>query len=312
MGRRSGLVVLAVVGAAAGATVASADLVIPASHPPGPNTLRAVDAVNDARGEVARGDRACRTRAPQGGGSVTHEPIPQDMLDAFAVLRRPETPQDAVDRRLRFPFADRIAVDYARRARVLPDGTRVLVIPALDAQPHLRLRPERCFARERAALEHRLRGEPPKAQRAARRLLRDAQRDERDAARRQPRAGLFVFTGGPHGGSGGGGQDVATIRKHGSFSSSYIHGRGSRVVGLIPDGVATIDFAFARGRSLEPEGKRKRVYRTVYRRTVAVVHNIVALTVPRLPMDALFYRQVWRATDGSVVNIVRAPGLRPG
>ncbi|HEX6618488.1 MAG TPA: hypothetical protein VF024_02450 [Solirubrobacteraceae bacterium] len=67
------------------------------------------------------------------------------------------------------------------------------------------------------------------------------------------------------------------------------------MVGLVPDGVATIDFTFARGhgRSLGPDDDR--VYRTIYRRTAAVVDNVVYLTVPRLPGDALFNRQVWRA-----------------
>jgi hypothetical protein len=74
--------------------------------------------------------------------------------------------------------------------------------------------------------------------------------------------------------------------------------------------VARIDFTFARGRSLDlgpgPSG-RDRVYRTVYRRTAAVVDNVVYLTVPRLPGDALFNRQVWHAPDGSVVNTVKPP-----
>jgi hypothetical protein len=236
------------------------------------------------------------------------------MLAAFGVLRRPGTPQDVPTSELRFPFANRIAVDYARRARVLPDGTSVFVIPALDARPRFPKRPGRCFANERLALEHRLRGKPAQAQRYARRALRDEQRYEREAAGAAPQAGLFVFERGPHGGGGGGGASVAQVRRNGVFSSSYVRGRGSLVVGLVPDGVATIEFTFARGRSLEPEPEhaRRRRYSTLYRRTVHVVDNVVALTVPRLPFDALFYRQVWRASDGSVVNVVRGPGVKAG
>jgi hypothetical protein len=69
--------------------------------------------------------------------------------------------------------------------------------------------------------------------------------------------------------------------------------------------VATIEFAFARGHGIGPDGDH--VYRRVYRRRVAVVHNIVALTVPRAPEDTFSSRQVWRAADGSVVNVVPAP-----
>jgi hypothetical protein len=78
--------------------------------------------------------------------------------------------------------------------------------------------------------------------------------------------------------------------------------RGSKLVGLVPDGVATIEFTFARGHALGPEDDR--VYRRIYRRAVAVVSNIVLLTVPRMPLDALYNRQVWRAADGSVVNTI--------
>jgi hypothetical protein len=311
MGRRFGAAALASGLVLAGAVAASADLVLPSPKPPGPDTRIAIDALNGAMRAVTKGDRACRLRFSTHRGSITHAPIPQDMLDAFAIFRRPATPADRPSRELLFPFANRIAVDYARRARVLPDGTAIYVIPALDARPHFTKRPADCRVRERAALEHRLRGKPAAVQRLARRILRAQQREEGELAQRPAQPGLFVFARGPHGGGGGGG-DVAMVREHGSFGSSHVRGRGSLVVGLVPDGVAKIEFAFARGRSLEPEHKTRRTYRTVYRRTVAVVHNIAALTVPRLPLDALFYRQVWRAADGSVVNVVRAPGLREG
>jgi hypothetical protein len=48
-------------------------------------------------------------------------------------------------------------------------------------------------------------------------------------------------------------------------------------------------------------------YRKIYRRTAAVVDNVVALTVPRLPGDALFNRQVSHAADGTVINTIKPP-----
>jgi hypothetical protein len=238
------------------------------------------------------------------GATTTHDPPPQDMLDAFAVLRGPATAVDVLDLRHRLPFGARITVDYVRRARVLPGGASVYVVPALDARPAFAKRPASCSARDREALEHRLRGKPAQAQRAARRLLSEFETQQRQATSRAPRPGLFVFTVGP-GGGGGGGSDVAEIRRYGALSASYLRGRGSRLVGLVPDGVATIEFTFARGRGLRPDGHR--VYRRIYRRTTAVVNNIVALTVPRRPEDAFYNRQVWRAADGSVVNTVKPP-----
>jgi hypothetical protein len=78
------------------------------------------------------------------------------------------------------------------------------------------------------------------------------------------------------------------------------------VVGLIPDGVAKIDFTFARGQGVE-RTPRRHFYRHIYRRSVAVVHNVVALSVPRAPEDVFWSRQVWRDADGSVVNVVKPP-----
>jgi hypothetical protein len=309
MRRRSGLAVIALAAAATWAAVASADLVIPSPSPPGPNTRIAVDAVNSAREAVAKGDRACRLAfSLSRRGSVTHDPIPQEMLDAFAVLRRPTTPQDALPPQS-LPFASRIAVDYVRRARVLADGREVFVIPSLDARPQARARPARCRVRERLALEHRLRGKPAQAQRAARRLLRGTQRAEDQPAQRTPRAGLFLLVRGPHSGFGGGGDSVADLRKYGASVASGARRHQARMVGLVPDGVATIDFTFARGHSIEPNGP---TYSRLYHRSVAVVDNVVAFTVPRRAIDTAARREVWRAADGAVVNTVRWPALKAG
>lgn len=308
MERRRVIALLAGACVVGGAAVAQADFVIPSPKPPGPNERIAVDAVNGALKAVTGGETACRLRVAPVTGSKTHDPPPQDMLGAFAILRRPATPQDALVGETRFPLADRIAVDYIRRARVLPNGMAVYVVPALEARRPLLVRPERCVARERVALEHRLRGMPAQAQRAARRLLGRLERSQRTAARQVPKPGLFVLTQGKSGGGGGGGGDVAEIRKRGELLAMSVHGRDALLVSLVPDGVATIEFTFARGHGIGQE--RSRVYRSVYRRSVAVMHNIVALTVPRAPEDTFYSRQVWRAADGSVVNVVPAPTAR--
>jgi hypothetical protein len=306
--RRPIIAVLAGACLVCGTAVAKADLIIPAPTLPGPNTKLAFRAINAAIQAVADRDHACRLRFSARTGTTTHAPIPQDMLDAFAVLRRPATAQDTRRSETRFPFADGIAVDYVRRARVLPDGIAVYVIPALVARRPLPKRPEPCFARERVALDHRLRGKPAQAQRAARRLLRDYQHSQRAAARLNPQPGLFMFGEDKGGGFGTGGSTVAEIRKRGEFSITAVHGRDSLLMSLIPDGVATIDFTFARGHGIGQGSSR--VYRWTYRRSVAVVHNVVALTVPRAPEDAFYSRQVWHAADGSVINVVPAPTAR--
>jgi hypothetical protein len=204
-----------------------------------------------------------------------------------------------------FPPADGVNVDYVRRARVLDNGMAVYVIPALNTRQTLRKRPERCFARERLALEHRLRGKPAQAQRAARRLLHSFQHGLRVAARRSPQAGLSLFVERKNGGFGGGGGDVETIRNGGALVATGVRGHRALVVEVVPDGVATVDFEFARGHSRDPDARR--FYPHVYRARGAAVHNVVALTAPRSPLDVLFHREVWRAADGSIVKIVRTP-----
>jgi hypothetical protein len=284
MRRRPALCLIALAAAAAGVAVAQAD------DGPGPNTKLANTAVNDARQAVWKGDRACAPRFGDHRGTTTHDPPPADMLALFAVLRRPATPSDAFDAKTQGLAAD-IAIDYVRRARILRDGTSVYAIPSLDARPHLLPSPADCRVRERAALEHRLRGLPARAQRAARRDLAAAQGYEEKATHQLATPGLFVLVTRPSGGYGGGGGDAESLAKYGNFVES---GRGhdrAQIVGLVPDGVARIDFTFARAHG------------RTYRRSVAVVDNVVALTVPRRPADPSG-RQVWRRADGSVVNVV--------
>ena len=306
MRRRWGLLALGVGSAVAYAGSARTDLVIAAGQPPGPNTRIAQAALDSALKAVAKRDPACRAQLPRLKHSVTHDPIPQAMLNAFAVLRRPKVAQDEIGDTMGFPFAEKIAVDDIRRAAVLPGGRDVFVIPALDARPAIPKRPKVCSIRERQALEHRLRGKPAQAQRAARRQLRHLHEIEYAASRRTVEPGLFLFVRGPSSGFGGSGVTaVADIRRIGSFVASNAARRSALLVGLVPDGVATIDFSFAKGHSRGPDSNR--TYATVYERTVAVVDNIVALTVPRAPEDAIVNRQVWRAADGTAVNTVRWP-----
>jgi hypothetical protein len=216
MRRRAVLVAVAATGATACAAGASADFVLPQPQRSGPNATIATDAVNDAIDAVAKRDRRCQPELVRGGEATTHDPPPQEMLDAFAVLRRPAGAGDAVDLRHWLPFGAGFAVDYIRRARVLPDGTSVYVVPALSAR----------FARGRPR---------PRRRRHDRLHLRP---------RPQPR----------------------------------------------------------------PRPRHDRVYQ----RTAAVVHNVVYLTVPRLPGDALVNRHVWHAADGSVVNTIEPPFSRAG
>ena len=306
MRRRLRLLALGTVSAIACAGVARADLTDASANPPGPNTRIAEQALDSALKAVAQRDPACRAHVPRLQHTVTHDPIPQAMLDAFGVLRRSKEAQDEIADDAGFPFAEKIAVDSIRRAVVLPGGRAVFVIPALDARPAIPKRPKVCSVRERQALEHRLRGKPARAQRAARRQLRHLHEIETAAARRTTEPGLFLLVRGPRSGFGGSGVTaVADIRRIGTFVAANAPRGSALLVGLVPDGVATIDFTFAPGHSRVPGSNRR--YGTAYRATAPVVNNIVAVTVPRAPQDAIVNRQVWRAADGTAINTVRWP-----
>ncbi|HEX7300520.1 MAG TPA: hypothetical protein VF257_16100 [Solirubrobacteraceae bacterium] len=301
--RRRSVLALATLGATA---CAAGDATIAGAQAPGPNTRIARSALESALKAVAKRDPKCRAREPHLKRTITHDPIPADMLATFGVLRRPKGAQDAIAVQSDFPMAEKIAVDYIRRAAVLSGGRAVYVIPALDARPAIPKRPAVCGDRERQALEHRLRGKPAPARRAARRELRKLHRIERAAARRTLEAGLFLLVRGPYSGFGGGGvTEVDDIRRYGSFVASNAGSRSALLVGLVPDGVAAIDFTFAAGHTRVPGSDR--TYASAHRATAPVADNVVAVTVPRAPEDAIVNEQVWRAADGTVVNTVRWP-----
>ena len=100
---------IAVTSLAAWTAVARADFVLPTPHKSGPNVTIAADAVNDTLDVVSKRDRRCEPRVQRGNGTLTHDPPPQDMLDAFAVLRRPATAADAFEPELRIPFTGQVA-----------------------------------------------------------------------------------------------------------------------------------------------------------------------------------------------------------
>ena len=99
----------------------------------------------------------------------------------------------------------------------------------------------------------------------------------------------------------GGGVDVATITHHGAYSATYVRGHGSRMVASFPTASRPSISPSRAGTDFGPEGDR--VYRT-HRPAHGRRRRQRSSTspVPRMPEDALFNRQVWRAADGSVLR----------
>jgi hypothetical protein len=231
----------------------------------------------------------------------------QSLLDTFAIFRRPATDEDraAQDTPELIP-ADGIYVDYERIAHAA-DGRRYLIVPS-QGSVHIDPLPDSCLQRIHKALRRSLHGETPAVQRRALHFYNSMVRNEHRLAHRKPQEGLFLFAHNADGtGGGGGGTNVTYIREHGMFTSGGRTGASAVLSGLIPDGVATIDFTFARVHSRGRDHK-PRVYPSVIRTAVPVQDNVVALDVKRSAEDAFPSKMVWRDSAGAVVRVVRLPG----
>ena len=100
-----------------------------------------------------------RRRTPKPGAAApTAAPPSQALLDAFAILRRPRTDQDALSpqalQALRVRGLAPVAPDSARLLRSTPSGGKAWVVPVPDVTARLRLRsrPARSAPREGLAV----------------------------------------------------------------------------------------------------------------------------------------------------------------
>jgi hypothetical protein len=276
--------------------------------PLGPNTRLATNTVAKARAAVGRRWASCRLRAPT-PDPPTDGPVPADLLAAFGVLRRAQTPQEAelvdawASRRPLLVPASGVLRSSARIARTLPDGTQVQLYVATS--PFFpRPRPEVCRTRELRVVRRGSRALPAKARRAALRMERRAALAERRLATLPATPpGLFLSVRTASGASAGGGNwSVDTVRRAGPVET-LSQGRHTVVAAVVPDGVAQVELVFARGRN---PLTGHRFVRSLHR-TLAVADNVVVGRVARGVEDAIVVRQIWRAADGTVVNRIRVP-----
>lgn len=267
---------------------------------------QAVDLVNRANRRIAQRDQACVPRSPfEDRLPPTQDPVSQAVLDVVAPLRRPAGPQDALPGNASEGFV--VGQLYATSVRTLTaaDGSRFTMYVARLDYRGLET-PPRCRTLARAELRRLVKGQPRALRTRALSLQQHAGRAP--SGRSGPRDGIFLFGRDAAGRvtGGGGGGDVTNFRTHGAFNSMGGGGRSARLSGLVPDGVASVTFTFpkrvSRGRNYKPK-----VYARTVTRTVRVSENVVSLRVPRDAPNALSVRMVWRAADGSILRVVRAP-----
>jgi hypothetical protein len=270
---------------------------------------RAVDLINAATREM-RQDPACQQRWER--TTTFSDAAPSAALqETLSLLRRPAIPQDQIAPP---PFpglglerigAQGVYRQWIRMGRAADGSEHYLVIARDRGRPAPLSRA--CLRRRHDALLRLLAGEDRRVRRLALRTEARVNRDEHPAGGFPRREAIFLFDRAPDGslGGGGGGVDLAWFKRHGLFGSAQ---RGSddlsRVTGLVPDGVVTIEATFARRASRGPH-RAPDLYPSDVELTVPVQDNLVAFTVPREAHDALPAKMVWRAADGSVVRTVR-------
>ena len=258
-----------------------------------------IDLLNRAIKQVYAGAPSCKPPDPLAQRTTTTDADPSaDLLNTFAIFRRPATDEELAlaTQERRLPAQGL----YRRYARIVTSasGRRQLVLPAQNARSY-QPRPQRCVDSLRRHVRALLRGRDAAFKRGTNRVLEQVIRDEWAGPAVPPTEGIFLFTWDGHGtGGGGGGADLTTLRTKGMFFSFGGSARPSLITGLIPDGVASIEFLYpATGDSAE------------IKRTVAVRDNVVSYHVRRSGIDALVAPQMtWLAADGSVIRVVKPSG----
>jgi hypothetical protein len=262
----------------------------------------AVKLINRATQRVRRDHRSCRPSFRVGSRPTFTDARPSDaLLDALGVLRRPATDADRLDLSALFlPFARNIYENWIHVATAV-DGHQFFVVVA---QERLRVPPlpRRCIALENEELDRLLQDSDAAVQRVAHRIKERVDRTEHPKGGFEPAEAIFLFDRTADGGlgGGGGGVDLRWFLRHGLFASSGTNGR-STVSGLLPDGVASVDFTFARSVSRGPYRDPK-TYPRAISLTAQVQDNVVAFDVDRPGPGAFPTQMVWRRADGSVLR----------
>jgi hypothetical protein len=302
----------------AGAVAAAAD------EPPGrddPAARRleqqAIDLINRADRRVIAAHPSCRVRFSHQRVRIVDGGAGPQVASVLGVFRRPATPEERalVAQRPGGPpgvslvGGGALGRDAVRLVRS-PSGRAVALMALTGVPPRgpSRATFDRCQALVTTELRRLAPTVRPAVAAKAQRIERQIRRTERPPAVRAPGEGLAFFERAPDGrsGNGGGGAfDAAAFVKHGTGSATTARGIGTRLMLLVPDGVATIDATYprvvSRGRFRAP-----RRFPTTIRRTFTVHDNVAFATVPRPPEVAL-PRMVWRAADGTVVRRVPGP-----
>ena len=243
--------------------------------------------------EAAMKTPACRSPAIPRATVSDASPSPA-LLSELGVLRRAATPAD----KLTLPMgsgqvypvnAQTVYVRDIRRARVR-DGVSYYLIPVGHIVEPVALS-ARCIAKQKALLRRDL----PR--------LPASERSSTVALQTKMIAGLQGSTGGPPqdgvcvwgATAAGGSGNCETVSQ---FTAGVaVEENGSTMIGVVPDGVASVAFHYPAGHGVPAV--------TV---TANVVGNVYAASVGRLLPSGAFPPQVsWRSANGTVIRTISLP-----
>jgi len=272
--------------------------------PPDPSSAPGYDQVSQYifKAEMAanRHDRGCLvgSNVPPPRHPIINSGRPsRAMFDAFAIFRRPQQPTDrpprGFDRLAAGGGVRGIYVHYVRRAQYRYGGGYYL-IPAADVNAGRRV-PARCFTEQATAFRHELPQIPaPLKQRAAR---IDAESIAYQRYRQQHPSGICLSHLNNQGGGGGGcGATLADTENHPGLGLSQGDSQSDSInAGIVPDGIASITYRYAKTR-----------HSRAFTITVAVINNLVVYKTPRGANSARVSLTL-RAANGTVIRTLHAP-----
>ncbi len=268
--------------------------------PPDPSSAPGYNQVSQYifKAEMAanRHDPGCLNRRSPGRSMISEGRPSQAMLDAFAIFRRPQQPTDRLPRGAVSGAGGTVRgiyVHYVRRAQYRYGGGYYL-IPAADVNAGSRV-PARCFTEQATAFRQDLPQIPPQLRHQAARL--DAESIAYQRYRQQHPSGICLSHLNNHGDGGGGcGATLADTENHPGLGLSQGDSQsGSINAGIVPDGIASITYRYAKTR-----------HSRAFTITVAVINNLVVYKTPRGANSARVSLTL-RAANGTVIRTLHAP-----
>ncbi|MBJ7329792.1 MAG: hypothetical protein JHC95_07845 [Solirubrobacteraceae bacterium] len=235
---------------------------------------------------------ACRPTVPNVWDATTTDPAPAATTELVGLLRRPAAAEDALPQLAPGTLVFGRVHLAAIRSVVLGSGERIWMMPT---QLTLWVDPptERCRNLEAAQVRRLARAAPARVQRKVERILREVRQDDARARATKPMLdGLAIGAlRTPQTTFAVGQGDIEELADRGIFGS--VGASLETVVGVVPDGVASIDIVSTNGA----------------RTTAAVKDNVVSFPGALPGVAGYGFAQTWRGPGGEVLKEIPARRL---